>query len=190
MKRLFDFTLAFFSLIFLLPILLIVSLIIKITSKGPVIFVQERSGKNRVPFKIYKFRSMNVSAPSETPKCELDNTDVHITKFGRFIRKSSIDELPQLLNILKGDMSFVGPRPLLCSENDVLDRRELYNANSIKPGLTGLAQISGRDILDAETKAKYDGEYVMKQSFFYDIKIIIKTFFYVLGAKGIKEGKK
>lgn len=189
MKRLFDICVSFFSILFFIPLFIIIAFLIKVTSRGPVIFKQERSGKNRKPFYIYKFRSMKIDAPKNTPTNQLENSNIHITKIGNFIRRTSIDELPQLFNILKGNMSFVGPRPLLCSEIDVLDRRELYNANSIRPGLTGLAQINGRDVLDAETKAKYDGDYVMKAGFFYDLKIIFKTFFYVLGSKGVKEGK-
>lgn len=189
MKRLFDVVLSVVAILFLIPLFLIIGFLIKITSKGSIIFKQERSGLNRKPFLIYKFRSMKISAPSNVPTNSLENHCEHITKIGKFIRRTSIDELPQLFNILKGDMSFVGPRPLLCSEVDVLDGRELFNANSIRPGLTGLAQINGRDVLDAHTKAKIDGDYMMNMNMLYDLKIIFKTVFYVLGAKGYKEGK-
>lgn len=190
MKRVFDIILSLISIVFFIPLFLIVGAIIKVTSKGSVIFKQERSGLNRKVFYIYKFRSMKIETPKYTATNDLSNHEIYITSIGRFIRKTSIDELPQLFNILKGDMSFVGPRPLLCCEVDVLDKRELYNANSVKPGLTGLAQINGRDILDADSKARIDGDYMMNKSFMYDIKIIFKTFFYVIGAKDFKEGKK
>ncbi len=189
MKRLFDICVSFISIILLLPLFIMVSLLIKCTSKGPIIFKQERSGRNRKLFKIYKFRSMRVDTPNNVATNNLDNSKYYITNIGKFIRRTSIDELPQLFNILKGDMSIVGPRPLLANEIDVLDNRELYNANSIRPGLTGLAQINGRDILDSTSKAKLDGEYMKNKNFYYDLKIIIKTFSYVIGAKDIKEGK-
>lgn len=189
MKRVFDISVSLISIILLFPLFIMISLLIKITSKGPIIFKQKRSGKNRCEFNIYKFRSMKINTPNVATN-ELYNHSDYITGVGRFIRRTSIDELPQLFNILKGDMSIVGPRPLLCSEIDVLDRRELYNANSIRPGLTGLAQINGRDNLDSIAKASFDGQYMMNRSFLYDIKIILKTFLYVLGAKDIKEGIK
>lgn len=189
MKRIFDIILSSIAIVLFIPLFIIVSIFIKTTSKGPIIFKQERSGINRKPFYIYKFRSMKSTTPSNIPTKDLVDPVSHITKVGKFIRKTSIDELPQLFNILKGEMSFVGPRPLLCSEVDVLERRELYNANSIRPGLTGLAQINGRDILDSQSKAKIDGDYMMRMGLLYDFKIICNTFFYVFSGQGIKEGK-
>lgn len=190
MKRCFDIIVSLISIIFLIPLFLVVSILIKLSSKGPIIFKQQRSGVNRIPFNIYKFRSMKITTPKYTPTNDLSNHHIYITTIGRFIRKTSIDELPQLFNILKGDMSIVGPRPLLCNETDVLEKRELYNANSVRPGLTGLAQINGRDILDADAKATLDGDYIMNMNFLFDMKIIFKTPLYVIGAKGFKEGKK
>ncbi len=162
---------------------------IKIESKGPVFFKQKRIGKNKKEFMIYKFRSMRTDTPKDTPTHLLDDPDIYITKVGRFLRKTSIDELPQIINILKGDMSIVGPRPALWNQDDLIAERDKYNANSIRPGLTGLAQISGRDELEIPVKAKLDGEYTEKISFWLDVKIFFKTIIKVFESDGIVEGK-
>ncbi len=189
MKRFFDIFISFNAIIFLIPLFIFTAILIKLTSEGPVLFKQIRSGKNRQPFVIYKFRTMYISTPENIPTSQLESATSHITKIGKILRKTSIDELPQLFNILKGNMSIVGPRPLLCNELEVLEGRELHHANSVRPGLTGLAQINGRDEISIDDKVKYDSEYVKKCSIFFDFKIIIRTCFYVLGAKGVKEGK-
>ena len=138
---------------------------------------------------IYKFRSMRTDTPKDTPTHLLDDPDIYITKVGRFLRKTSIDELPQIMNILKGDMSIVGPRPALWNQDDLIAERDKYNANSIRPGLTGLAQISGRDELEIPVKAKLDGEYTKNISFWLDVKIFFKTIIKVFESDGIVEGK-
>lgn len=162
---------------------------IKIESKGPVFFKQKRIGKNKKEFMIYKFRSMRTDTPKDTPTHLLNDPDMYITKVGRFLRKTSIDELPQIINILKGNMSIVGPRPALWNQDDLIVERDKYNANSIRPGLTGLAQISGRDELEIPVKAKLDGEYTEKMSFWLDVKIFFKTIIKVFESDGIVEGK-
>lgn len=189
-KYLLDFIIALIALIILLPFFCVFALIIKIESKGPVFFKQERIGKNKKHFKIYKFRTMRVDTPKDTPTHMLKNAEMYITKFGKIMRKTSIDELPQLINILKGDMSFIGPRPALWNQDDLIAERDKYNANKIKPGLTGLAQISGRDELEIPIKAKYDGEYVEQMSLWFDIKIFLKTIMKVFKHEGIVEGSK
>lgn len=188
-KSILDRAMALIALIILSPIFLIVAIIIKIESKGPVFFKQQRVGKNKKLFNIYKFRSMRTDAPKDMPTHMLNNADSYITKIGNFMRKTSIDELPQLINILKGDMSFIGPRPALWNQEDLIEERDKYGANSVKPGLTGLAQISGRDELEISVKAKLDGEYVKKVSFLLDIRIFFKTIGKVFKHEGIVEGK-
>lgn len=187
-KRIFDFIFALIALIILLIPFIIISLIIKIDSKGPVFFKQDRIGKNKKIFKILKFRSMYVDTDPNAPTHTLGNATSHITKVGKFIRKTSIDELPQLINILLGQMSFVGPRPALWNQDDLIAERDKYHANEVKPGLTGLAQISGRDELEIPEKARIDGEYVKKRGFFFDIKLIILTAVSVLKSDGVVEG--
>ena len=187
-KRIFDIVCSLLAIIiFALP-MLIVAIAIKCDSKGPVLFKQERVGKNKKLFKIWKFRSMYTNTDPNAPTHQLGNANSHITKVGKFIRKTSIDELPQLFNILSGKMSFVGPRPALWNQYDLIEERDKYHANDIKPGLTGLAQVSGRDELEIPVKAKFDGEYVKKREFFYDIWLIIKTAFKVLQHDGVVEG--
>lgn len=141
-KRILDFIVSFIGLIILLPFFIIFSIIIKLESKGPVFFKQKRIGKNKKTFYIYKFRTMKIDTPKDMPTHMLNNAESYITKFGNFMRKTSIDELPQLINILKGDMSIIGPRPALWNQDDLVEERDKYGANDIKPGLTGLAQIS------------------------------------------------
>lgn len=188
-KRLVDFTLSLLILSGLSIIFLILSLIIKVDSKGPVFFKQRRVGKNKKEFNILKFRTMKTDAPKEMPTHLLDKPDAYITHIGKFLRKTSLDELPQLINIIKGDMSLIGPRPALWNQYDLIEERDKYKANSVLPGLTGLAQISGRDELPIEIKAKVDGEYVEKKSPFLDSEIFVKTVFRVLKSDGVKEGK-
>lgn len=189
LKRLFDFILSLIGLILLSPIFLVLIILIKLDSKGPIIFKQRRIGKDKREFNIYKFRSMRIDAPKDAPTHLLNNPDLYITSVGKFIRKTSLDELPQLINIIKGDMAIVGPRPALYNQYDLISERDKYSANSIRPGLTGLAQISGRDELSIDIKAKYDGEYLEKYNFLLDLKIIFNTAFKVLKSEGIKEGK-
>lgn len=188
-KRIFDFIASLIVLIVLFPIFLIIMLLIKLSSDGPVFFIQRRVGKNKELFNILKFRTMKVEAPSDSATHLLKNPDEYITKIGKFLRKSSLDEIPQLINIINGDMSIVGPRPALYNQFDLIEERDKYGANNIRPGLTGLAQISGRDELSIEVKSKYDGEYVKNITFINDIKIIFNTAFKVVSHDGIKEGE-
>ena len=187
-KRAFDVFCSFLAIILLALPMLIVAIAIKCDSKGPVFFKQNRIGKNKKIFKILKFRSMYTNTDPNAPTHQLGNATSHITKVGKFIRKTSIDELPQLFNIFAGQMSFVGPRPALWNQDDLVAERDKYHANEIKPGLTGLAQISGRDELEIPVKAKFDGEYVQKRGFFYDVGLLFKTFFSVFKHDGVVEG--
>ncbi len=189
MKRVFDFTVSLLMLIVLFPFFLIIGLIIYIDAGRPVIFRQERVGKDNELFLIYKFRTMKRETLN-VPTAQLENADEVINKSGRFLRKTSFDELPQLLNILKGEMSFVGPRPLIPQEEEIRELRARYNVFSVKPGITGLAQINGRDNITYEEKALFDKEYVEKQSFMFDMKILFKTVIVVLTGKGFAEGSK
>ncbi|MBR2376135.1 MAG: sugar transferase [Clostridia bacterium] len=189
-KRFLDISLSLFGIIvFALP-MVVIAIVIKCNDKGPALFKTERVGKDCKPFKFYKFRSMKVSAPKDCAPRNLDS-DEYITKVGAFLRKTSLDELPQMFCILKGDMSIIGPRPSGISETDLVAAREKYNANRIKPGLTGLAQINGRDVLarDVDKKAWYDGEYAKKITFVGDVKIFFKTIGKVFKRDGIVEGK-
>lgn len=187
-KRLLDVVLAVCILIGAWPFMLIAAIAIKVEDpKGPVIFKQTRVGKDKKPFKIYKFRSMWTEAP-DVPTHLLSDPNQFITKVGAFLRKTSIDELPQLINILKGDMSFVGPRPSLFSQEDLIEERDRLNAHRVRPGLTGLAQVSGRDELPIPVKAAYDGEYVEKMSFKLDVQLFFRTFISVVKSEGVVEG--
>lgn len=188
-KNILDFILSLLALTFLLPFFLIFAIIIKLESKGPIFFKQKRIGKNKKEFYIYKFRTMRIDTPKDTPTHLLKDAELYITKSGKIFRKTSIDELPQLFNILKGDMSIIGPRPALWNQYDLIEERDKYNANSIRPGLTGWAQVNGRDELEIPVKAKFDGEYVEKMSFLLDIKIFFKTIIKVFKHDGIVEGK-
>ena len=193
-KRLFDVICSLLCLIILSPFLLIISIIIKIDSKGPVIFKQKRVGKNKKLFNIWKFRSMPISAPHDTPTHQLENAEAMLSKWQRFIRKTSLDELPQLFCILFGKMSFVGPRPALWNQDDLIAERDNYGANDVLPGLTGLAQVSGRDELEIPIKARIDGEYTTAlkagkfKGFAMDIKCLLKTVLSVLKSDGVVEG--
>lgn len=188
-KSVIDFLLAFIGFIIILPLFIIFSIIIKLESKGPVFFKQERVGKDKKHFKIYKFRTMRTDTPKDMPTHMLKNAENYITKSGSFMRKTSIDELPQLINILKGEMSIIGPRPALWNQEDLIEERDKYNANNIKPGLTGWAQVNGRDELEIPIKAKYDGEYIEKMSFLFDIKVFFKTIIKVFKHDGVVEGE-
>ncbi|MDN3451557.1 sugar transferase [Planococcus sp. APC 3906] len=189
-KRIIDFTLSLTTLVVLGIVLLILSLLIKMESPGPVFFKQRRIGKGKKEFNILKFRTMKTDAPNDMPTHLLDKPDSYITPIGKFLRKTSLDELPQLFNILKGEMSLIGPRPALWNQDDLIAERDKYKANDVLPGLTGLAQISGRDELPIEVKAKIDGEYVMKKNPVLDTEIFVKTLFSVLRRDGVKEGIK
>lgn len=168
---------------------IIIAICIKIESKGPVFFKQKRVGKNKKYFMIYKFRTMRTDTPKDMPTHMLNNPDLYITKVGRILRKTSLDELPQIINIIKGNMSIIGPRPALWNQEDLIAERDKYNANDIRPGLTGLAQISGRDELEIPVKAKIDGDYVKNISFLLDVKIFFKTIIKVFESDGVVEGK-
>ena len=187
-KRIIDFVLAFIALILLSPLFLVLALWIKMDSKGPVFFKQKRIGINRSFFQIYKFRTMLSETPSDMPTHLLDNPDAFITKSGRFLRKTSLDELPQLINILKGEMAFIGPRPALWNQNDLADERDKYNANDVLPGLTGWAKINGRDELPIKDKAQLDGKYIQNMSFWLDVKCFFGTFISILKSDGVVEG--
>ena len=187
-KRVFDILCSFLAIVLLALPMIIVAIAIKCDSKGPVFFKQNRIGKRKKIFKILKFRSMYTNTDPNAPTHQLGDATSHITKVGKFIRKTSIDELPQLFNIFIGQMSFVGPRPALWNQDDLVAERDKYHANDIKPGLTGLAQISGRDELEIPVKAKFDGEYVQKRGFFYDVGLLFKTAFSVFKHEGVVEG--
>lgn len=187
-KRLIDIILSLGGIMVLGIPMLIVALVIKIDDPGPAIFKQERIGINKSRFWLYKFRSMKVNTP-DIPTHLLENPDQYISKVGKFIRKTSIDELPQLFNILKGDMSVIGPRPALWNQADLEAERDKYGANDVRPGLTGWAQINGRDELEIPVKAKLDGEYVEKMSFLFDCKCFFGTIKSVLKSDGVVEGK-
>ncbi len=187
-KRIIDFILSLIGLIILSPIFLILTITIKLDSKGPILFKQKRVGKNKKHFYILKFRTMRTDTPKDMPTHMLEDPDVFITKVGKFLRKTSLDEFPQIINILKGEMSIIGPRPALWNQYDLIEERDKYGANDITPGLTGWAQVNGRDELPIDVKAKYDGEYVERMSFVFDVKVFLKTIFSVLKSDGIKEG--
>jgi len=183
-----DIILSFMGLIILSPILLILIIAIKLDSKGPVLFKQKRVGVNKVHFYILKFRTMRIDTPNDTPTHLLTNPEQYITKMGKFLRKSSLDELPQIWNIFVGQMSIIGPRPALWNQYDLIAERDKYKANDIPPGLTGWAQINGRDELPIEIKAKLDGEYVEKISICFDVKCFLGTIVSVVKSDGVIEG--
>lgn len=187
-KRVFDFLLSFLAIIVLAIPMLIIALAIKIDSKGPVFFTQKRVGKNKKLFTILKFRTMRTDTPHDAPTHELSDPTKWITKVGGFLRKTSLDELPQIFNIFVGQMSIIGPRPALWNQDDLIAERDKYGANDVKPGLTGWAQINGRDELEIPLKAKLDGEYVQKMGFFFDCKCFFGTIVSVLKSDGVVEG--
>lgn len=188
LKRGIDIVLSGLGIIILSPVLLGIALAIKVESPGPVLFKQERVGKNKKIFKIWKFRSMRTDTPKDMPTHMLANPEQYITKIGHFIRKTSLDELPQIFNIFKGEMSIIGPRPALWNQYDLIEERDKYGANDIAPGLTGWAQINGRDELEIPIKAKLDGEYVKKMGFLMDVKCFFGTILSVLKSDGVVEG--
>lgn len=187
-KRGIDFILALGGLIVLSPIFIILCIWIKLDSKGPVLFKQKRIGINKTHFNILKFRTMYIDTPSDMPTHLLDNPDQFITKAGKFLRKTSLDELPQIINILKGEMAVIGPRPALWNQDDLIEERDRYQANDVRPGLTGWAQINGRDELEISLKAKLDGEYIERISFLFDLKCFFGTVASVLKSDGVVEG--
>lgn len=187
-KRILDFLISLIALIVLSPLFLIIAIWIKTNSPGPVLFKQKRVGKNKELFEIYKFRSMRSDTPADMPTHLLNDPEAFITKSGHFLRKTSLDELPQLINILKGDMAIIGPRPALWNQFDLIEERDKYGANDIRPGLTGWAQINGRDELEIPIKAKLDGDYVKNISFLFDLKCFFGTISSVLKSDGVIEG--
>lgn len=188
-KRIIDFIISFIGFIVLIPVFLILIICIKIDSKGPILFKQRRIGIHKSEFNILKFRTMRIDTPKDTPTHLLENPEIYITKVGKFLRKTSLDELPQIINIIKGEMSIVGPRPALWNQYDLIEERDKYGANDVVPGLTGWAQINGRDELPIEVKASLDGEYVKKASLMFDMKCFFMTFVKVLKSDGVVEGK-
>lgn len=187
-KRLIDFVLALCGLIVLSPVFIILCVWIKLDSKGPILFKQKRVGINKTHFNIYKFRTMYIDTPKDMPTHMLSNPDQFITKAGKFLRKTSLDELPQIINIIKGEMSIIGPRPALWNQDDLIAERDKYHANDVRPGLTGWAQINGRDELEIDVKASLDGEYVKRISFLFDVKCFFGTITSVLKSDGVVEG--
>jgi O-antigen biosynthesis protein WbqP len=187
-KRSLGFFLALVACVVLIPVFLFIMGAIKFQSRGPVFFKQKRVGLKKSHFNILKFGKMYIETPQDTPTHLLADPDVYITRVGKFLRKTSLDELPQLFNILKGEMSFVGPRPALWNQYDLLDERDKYGANDTLPGLTGWAQINGRDELPIETKAKLDGDYVKRMGIIMDTRCFIATIFSVLKSDGVVEG--
>lgn len=187
-KRLLDITISGVGIVITSPFLGVIALIIKITSKGQVLFKQQRYGRHQKPFICYKFRSMYITAPKDMPTWKLENPEEHITPVGKFLRKTSMDELPQLFNIFKGEMSLIGPRPVVLKEKKLIEAREKVGANDVRPGLTGWAQINGRDLVGTNAKAALDGRYVKKMNPWIDFKIFLKTILYVFKKEGISEG--
>lgn len=188
MKRLLDVAVAFVAIVVLSPLLLLVAIAVRVTSPGPAVFRQRRVGRHCKIFEMYKFRTMRDDAPHDVPTHLLAGPAQHVTPVGRVLRKTSLDELPQLFNILKGDMSFVGPRPALWNQDDLVAEREKYGANDVRPGLTGWAQVNGRDELPVAQKAALDGFYVKHSGLLMDARCIAKTIVAVLKADGVRDG--
>jgi len=184
MKRLFDFGLAFAAVILLSPVLLVVVLLIKLTSKGPAVYWSNRVGRDNVIFRMPKFRSMRIDTPQVATHL-LGKPDAYLTSIGGFLRKSSLDELPQLWSILKGDLSFVGPRPALFNQDDLVELRTKYGIEKLVPGLTGWAQINGRDDLSIPAKVEFEREYLERRSFGFDLKIIVMTLVKAVRSEGV-----
>lgn len=190
-KRTLDLLLAIFLLIILFPIMILLYIIIKLEDIGtPAIFKQTRCGRNNKSFELYKFRSMKASAPKNMATREFEDSDQYISKLGKFLRKTSIDELPQLINIIKGEMSFIGPRPVILIEKDLIEARAMLGANKVLPGITGNAQTHGRDEVDIMKKAEYDAEYCKKITLLNDLKIFFITIPVVISRKGNKDEDK
>lgn len=187
-KRLLDIVLSLLGLIILSPVFLILIVAIKLDSKGPVLFKQKRVGIHKSHFNILKFRTMRIDTPKDTPTHLLENPDQWITKVGKFLRKTSLDELPQIWNIFVGQMSIIGPRPALWNQYDLIEERDKYGANDVPVGLTGWAQINGRDELPIEVKAKLDGDYAEKIGLKMDVKCFFMTIVSVVKSDGVVEG--
>jgi O-antigen biosynthesis protein WbqP len=187
-KRLIDIILSFIGLLVLSPIFLILIIAIKLESRGPVLFKQKRIGINKTHFYILKFRTMRIDTPKDTPTHLLENPEQYITKMGKFLRKTSLDELPQIWNIFVGQMSIIGPRPALWNQYDLIAERDKYGANKVPPGLTGWAQINGRDELPIKVKSKLDGEYVERISIWMDVRCFFVTIVNVVKSDGVVEG--
>lgn len=193
-KRVIDITLSFMGLVLLSPVFIVLIIAIKVTDPGPAFFTQKRVGKGKSFFPLHKFRSMKMSTPRDTPTHLLENPEQYITSVGRFLRKSSLDELPQIWDILIGNMSIIGPRPALWNQDDLVAERDKYGANDVKPGLTGWAQINGRDELEIPVKAKLDGDYVARlnagswSGFAIDVKCFFGTLISVAKSDGVVEG--
>ncbi len=190
-KRILDVVISAASLLVLSPLLLLTMLAIRLESPGNAIFTQKRVGKGKKLFDIYKLRSMRSDTPHDVPTNDFKGSNNYITRVGKFLRVTSIDELPQLVNILKGDMSLIGPRPALWNQTDLVELRDQYGANDVLPGLSGWAQVNGRDYLseDLPKKARRDGEYAQNISFLFDLKCLLLTLVKVINRQGIKEGK-
>jgi O-antigen biosynthesis protein WbqP len=187
-KRVIDFILSVLAAVILSPLFLILFIAIKMDTPGPIFFKQKRVGINKTHFNILKFRTMRIDTPKDTPTHLLGNPDQYITKVGKFLRKTSLDELPQIFNIIKGEMAIIGPRPALWNQYDLIAERDKYNANNVRPGLTGWAQINGRDELPIDVKSELDGEYIQKMNFAFDVKCFIGTITSVLKSDGVIEG--
>lgn len=187
-KRIIDFALALIGLIVLFPVFLIIAIVIKLDSPGTILFKQNRIKKDKKTFNMLKFRTMRTDAPKDMPTHLLTNPEAYISRIGRVLRKLSFDELPQLFNILSGSMSVIGPRPALWNQDDLIAERDKYSANDIRPGLTGWAQINGRDELSIEVKARLDGEYAQNITFLMDCKCFFGTIKSVISSKGVVEG--
>lgn len=186
-KRILDIHLATLALVILAPVMIIVAIAVKLESPGPAFFIQQRVGIHKSRFGIIKFRTMREGTPADVPTERFQHTD-QITRVGKFLRKTSLNELPQLINIIRGEMSIIGPRPALGNQFDLIRERDKYGANDILPGLSGWAQINGRDTIDNKTKARFDGEYVKNIGFWFDMKIIIGTLLTVMQNTGVVEG--
>ena len=185
-KRVGDVFLSVIGLIVFSPLFLILVLTVKIDSRGPVFFKQKRIGAKKKEFTMLKFRTMKTDSPKDTPTHLLENPGSYVTRAGKFLRRTSLDELPQIFNIIAGQMSIIGPRPALWNQYDLISERDKYGANDIRPGLTGWAQVNGRDELTIEVKAAFDGEYVKKMGFLFDCKCFVMTIFKVFNGEGVK----
>lgn len=187
-KRVIDLVLSVLAVVILSPLFLILFIAIKLDTPGPIFFKQKRVGINKTHFNILKFRTMRIDTPKDTPTHLLGNPDQYITKVGKFLRKTSLDELPQIFNIIKGEMAIIGPRPALWNQYDLIAERDKYKANDVRPGLTGWAQINGRDELPIDVKSELDGEYIQKMNFAFDVKCFVGTITSVLKSDGVIEG--
>ncbi len=188
LKRVLDVLLSLVLLLVLSPLLLFIMLVLTVTTRGKPLFRQQRAGRQGRPFYIYKFRTMHIDAPPHMPTPDFDDANRYITKFGHFLRNTSFDELPQLWNILKGDMSFIGPRPVILAEAELLRERQKRGADTVLPGLTGIAQLHGRDLVDREHKARYDAYYASHLTFWMDLRLTFLTVICVITRRGIRDG--